>query len=1188
MFWKALIACLLLAGPVCAQRTSGYQNHPYISPTIPNQQLAAVGALDRRGFGGIQVQNLGGTLSIVSEVNNATSAASTDLVLDGWGHLVFTGTYGNTLASGSAITVPTGSCTYPTPTHGYLVTLTNGLYTGTVCVSVVASTAYARSHYVAPNYAPAGYTLSNPDNPSSFQLRTYGQDTAFPLDGAIKLRGEAGTTGVTPGLNPTYANFESSSGSVSSQLYAVAIPGDVGALAKYAYSDGSGAAQVTDDGTSTGTTLSWTTMNAHTGTGLNGSHTYAIDGPGVAYGTTATCTAAGTGAGTCTLNQALLATFVSGEKVIISGNISIASESPETGNDENGNPLRGGNAQIGQLRIQPASDFYAPITLRDVTFYLNTPPSGNVNYVCGTINNGTDGVAGNIMTIMASAGSCGTTHGPGLAVGQAVTEPHSAANTGQIGGVFIIADGNTVNTACGGLQCTGTGGNGTYEVDVGNGGTSVTQTVGTAASPRQLAAQVYGDFGGIPGGYVNQNTMLASIAGWGVTIYHNRFEVGPAISDQQIAQNIIFPLQANAANVIANAFYRGSSNILLNTGAYMQRTGTVASACTGSQPTLTCKQNYVTSNFSTRSQADFLDLTVNTGDTDAESNLFIQTNTNFGTIIPAVGDQFTINDTTGSTTKTYTFASSVLSGGNVDGNVPTSTNPVMNQINMVCTINAAHNAYVQMAPFRPVQGGVTVQGMSSFLCVDGVNLPAAETADPSVLATYDSLNSESQYFLPLFALTPGHTLTTSWFSQLYNQPISVNGSDCPSTICSMGQFVATYGSDLSVSSITSGQVVIGAVLTNVSGATIPANTRVTGFVPATAPGGVGHYTLSAAITCSACTMKQTITNWRSVSQSTLHPDFMQPFGLTTTANIPLIAKYNIAVRGPASPNVYGPQGFTDNGGSNACCFVSTATNNIAINTLQGAFSAQMYLNSTVARNLLIADVASNVFDPTTPSTYNAILGENATTPNPVLYRSLLQTVCSNAGSGNNAFTGNIANNASLSCGTTPNVLSPSIQTTMNWNTSTESPQTVALRYATMFPAYPTTLNTGTGGCGSTRATMLACLTPARGVTFTADLSTSCILTTATSLPVNTHVSGPGLPDPGLGGSDNHISTSGGVSPYQVATTGCTTETAQTFSTGALNVDGTYSGALFPANDFSEVCWNDGSVWDKTQHCTAAS
>jgi hypothetical protein len=38
---------------------------------------------------------------------------------------------------------------------------------------------------------------------------------------------------------------------------------------------------------------------------------------------------------------------------------------------------------------------------------------------------------------------------------------------------------------------------------------------------------------------------------------------------------------------------------------------------------------------------------------------------------------------------------------------------------------------------------------------------------------------------------------------------------------------------------------------------------------------------------------------------------------------------------------------------------------------------------------------------------------------------------------------------------------------------------------------------------------------------------------------------------------------------------------------AKNADATYSGSLFPANDFGEVCWNDGSTWNHTAHCTAA-
>jgi hypothetical protein len=39
---------------------------------------------------------------------------------------------------------------------------------------------------------------------------------------------------------------------------------------------------------------------------------------------------------------------------------------------------------------------------------------------------------------------------------------------------------------------------------------------------------------------------------------------------------------------------------------------------------------------------------------------------------------------------------------------------------------------------------------------------------------------------------------------------------------------------------------------------------------------------------------------------------------------------------------------------------------------------------------------------------------------------------------------------------------------------------------------------------------------------------------------------------------------------------------------AVNADGTYNGWLFPANDYGEVCFNDGSVWDHTVHCTPAT
>ncbi len=50
----------------------------------------------------------------------------------------------------------------------------------------------------------------------------------------------------------------------------------------------------------------------------------------------------------------------------------------------------------------------------------------------------------------------------------------------------------------------------------------------------------------------------------------------------------------------------------------------------------------------------------------------------------------------------------------------------------------------------------------------------------------------------------------------------------------------------------------------------------------------------------------------------------------------------------------------------------------------------------------------------------------------------------------------------------------------------------------------------------------------------------------------------------------------------------TTTTGVSIGLGAEAPDGSYLGALFPANDFGEVCWNDGSVWDHTAHCTPAT
>lgn len=38
---------------------------------------------------------------------------------------------------------------------------------------------------------------------------------------------------------------------------------------------------------------------------------------------------------------------------------------------------------------------------------------------------------------------------------------------------------------------------------------------------------------------------------------------------------------------------------------------------------------------------------------------------------------------------------------------------------------------------------------------------------------------------------------------------------------------------------------------------------------------------------------------------------------------------------------------------------------------------------------------------------------------------------------------------------------------------------------------------------------------------------------------------------------------------------------------AKNGDGTYAGVLFPANNFGEVCWNDGTVPNPAAHCTPA-
>lgn len=1209
----ALAALLALAEPAFAQKLTNAQVNLYTSQ--PQTLSVTMGALDKAGFGGVDLSGeISGPVTLVSVTNNTTHATCTsscDHAIDGWGQLVWRGTYGGSITA--------------SPGASYTDVVQNGAGQQlTVNVTVCATCSFVRSHYVAPNYAPAGYTLSNPDNPTSFQLRTLLDSASFPLDGVIHMRDESGTSGLTPGLDPYYWILGSN---LNSNEYQVAVPGTAGALASYTYADGSGAARIIDSGSS-GSTLSWTSMAAYTGTGLNCSHTYYVVGPGIPVGETGTCNPAsppGTGAGSLTLSQPLRSDFVAGEKVVVTGRILVDSEHPNSGTDEYGNPATGGAAQIGQIRVNGAADFMVPLLFQDLTLYDDTPPGGSPAVFCGYYSSNTAG--GVVLTVLpytpgVTYSNCTQASRGTIALQQGMSSWDGATISGAAGDTYVIRTGaNTSPTDCNGSPCTGSGNPNpaspeTYRVDSGN-LVSVAQGGGSSSAPVQFTSGLWGTAGGLPGNSVNAMWQFMNSGGWGLMLNRVRFQLGPDIPNNQIERNLIDNLEGQAITVMNSFVDGGNTAFTTNPGNYTQRTGSVADACTGTQPALVCAQNYIVSDRARGLTTDFIDETISTADTDAESNFVFDTRPNIDFIQNDPGDTFTITDSTASASKTYTFVSSITGGGNVDGNVLASTNMATMLLNMACTINAAHNAYIQIAPFYPKSTDAT-QGWNgtapkSYFCQDGVNLPAAETADPSVVATIDMAGAPiPDYFLPLLAKTPGDTLTTSWWASIYNQNQGSTVGDCVS-ICTVGQFstgAISNSTTLPVSAITSGQVVVGAVITAVSGSPtgLTSSTRVVSYNGAGAPGGTGNYTLSNAISCAAaCTFSQVFSTIPALHQGTLHPDFMQGFGLnvSTPSNpVPYAAHYNIDITGNQKSNYLGSQGFSFNGGSNLCCFTGDVGNNIVMTYLTNYFEIESQENSHVYRNLFVTDIAAPFFDPSDSGGYDFLMGQTMNAPNHAVNYGVVVEDCTVDGNNkaiNNVFTSNITNGvipsaSRTNCATASYSESPSVEVGLGWGQATEAPvSAVSARYAAMFPNYPAALGAGTAGCGTTRAKVIDCMAPAKGQIFTASLDASCNLITSATLSVNTHVNGPGIPALTNNQVDSHVTSGAGTSgnPYVLggitgAGQSCTVEpSGTTYSTGAENVDGTYSGALFPADNAGVISWNDGTVFNPAATHTPA-
>jgi hypothetical protein len=506
-----------------------------------------------------------------------------------------------------------------------------------------------------------------------------------------------------------------------------------------------------------------------------------------------------------------------------------------------------------------------------------------------------------------------------------------------------------------------------------------------------------------------------------------------------------------------------------------------------------------------------------------------------------------------------------------------------------------------------------------------VNYPAVETADTNVSNTLynDAYPNITLTFKALSVGTAGNSINI-WSGnstygvcsaagvKSYTNCQSVNTGKVGASTVGSTSAPLTGGT---VSTAASGTALFLDFHTDVSqwDNTVAAATTTSGSIASnvfTAPTGstwaVGQYLFGANITSTtqiasgvvsgSCAGGCTVTGQANAASSTISGTFapLRPGGTDA---------YNIAVRNSSLPNSNSAQfEFVQQ----AICCVTNISFHHNISNLIDNNSAywQNVNNPTTQYNTLLNDVESNAWDPS-DSSYDSISNPVWST---VVNRADIISVAP-VGGGGGTFVNNLSNYYGGSFQTTSsqpapwNLSSGTLTQTNNENVGSGlglgqwayphlfSPSglptdgtTVFASYALMFPNLPSGYQTAL----TNRAATIAAFTPAVGATFTATTTSGsyCVTVNSGSTPAQyTPINGPGF-------AAGAVVEGVGLSPCSAGQltmniTASANETAQTFATLSLNPDGSYNGALTPADSTGAACWNNGLTnFNPSETCAA--
>lgn len=189
--------CATIAGAAHAQSTSGsLQGGGGGAGAVQTQQVSVnVGSEDFAGYGGFVPLGLSGSLTIVNE-KNGSGASATDLAIN----TDLDGTTGQIVpCTQASLTCTAYGTAGPTFNGPYTLTVTGTGGTRLVTVNIVSSRSDIKSQY--------GFATHGDAAGASAQLsKVFTTAGAIHLGDTVVMRNGAGTSGITPGFNPTCAS----------------------------------------------------------------------------------------------------------------------------------------------------------------------------------------------------------------------------------------------------------------------------------------------------------------------------------------------------------------------------------------------------------------------------------------------------------------------------------------------------------------------------------------------------------------------------------------------------------------------------------------------------------------------------------------------------------------------------------------------------------------------------------------------------------------------------------------------------------------------------------------------------------------------------------------------------------------------------------------------------------------------